>query len=254
MVTDVSFPLTGGMSRYYYNNLYLYVPAMSNLNGEISGIVFENGHFNVDGIVTLYWDTLTKQESQEDSRSMQILAQVPEESSSPDYEVSIPSSIALGSLSRTQDNVQPYEIQVSTENREGQIQVSALAEGLLKSGGNSLPFANDFGTQTFDASSENLVRSGENAVLKGNITIRAEDAAAAEPGKLLRGRLRLRSAAGRMAGRIRMPRRIPEDPSERSAAGYPVTWRTVCTPLREPWSRQDRQTYSMLQRRHQPIR
>ncbi len=184
VVTDVSFPLTGGMSRYYYKNLYLYVPAMSNLNGEISGIVFENGHFNVDGIVTLYWDTLTKQEPQEDSRSMQISAQVQEESSSPDYEVSIPSSIALGSLSRTQDNVQPYEIRVSTENREGQIQVSAPAEGLLESGGNSLAFANDFGTQTFDASSENLVRSGENAVLKGNITIRAEDAAAAEPGKL----------------------------------------------------------------------
>ena len=45
VVTDVSFPLTGGMSRYYYKNLYLYVPAMSNLNGEISGIVFEKRTF-----------------------------------------------------------------------------------------------------------------------------------------------------------------------------------------------------------------
>ena len=45
VVTDVSVPLTGDISRYYYNNVYIYVPAMSNLNGEISGIYFENGRF-----------------------------------------------------------------------------------------------------------------------------------------------------------------------------------------------------------------
>lgn len=59
VVTDVSFPLTGALSQYYYNNTYIYVPAMSNLNGEISGIYFENGRFSVKTIVTMYWDTLT---------------------------------------------------------------------------------------------------------------------------------------------------------------------------------------------------
>ena len=38
VVTQVSVPLPGELSRYYYNNVYIYVPAMGNLNGEISGI------------------------------------------------------------------------------------------------------------------------------------------------------------------------------------------------------------------------
>ena len=33
---------------------------MSNLNGEMSGITFENGKFNIDSTLTLYWDTLNK--------------------------------------------------------------------------------------------------------------------------------------------------------------------------------------------------
>lgn len=36
------------------------VPAMSNLNGEISGLYFENGRFHVDMVITMYWDTLKK--------------------------------------------------------------------------------------------------------------------------------------------------------------------------------------------------
>jgi hypothetical protein len=32
---------------------------MRNLNGEMSGIVFDNGKFNVDAFVTLYWDSMT---------------------------------------------------------------------------------------------------------------------------------------------------------------------------------------------------
>lgn len=59
VVTKVDMPLSG-LSQYYYANGYLYVPAMSNLNGEISGIHFENGRFNVDMIITMYWDTLEK--------------------------------------------------------------------------------------------------------------------------------------------------------------------------------------------------
>ena len=60
VVTGVTYPLSG-LSQYYYTNTSLYVPAMSNLNGEINGIYFENGRFSVDTIATVYWDTLTKQ-------------------------------------------------------------------------------------------------------------------------------------------------------------------------------------------------
>ena len=80
VVTDVSVPLTGGISQYYYNNVYIYVPAMSNLNGEISGIYFENGRFSVKSIITMYWDTLTEQSGGKD---MEISAEVAEETSSP---------------------------------------------------------------------------------------------------------------------------------------------------------------------------
>ncbi|MDR1060522.1 MAG: FMN-binding protein, partial [Clostridiales bacterium] len=53
----VAFPLKG-LSATYATSTYLYVPAMKNLNGEISGIVFDNGKFSVDSFVKLYWDTL----------------------------------------------------------------------------------------------------------------------------------------------------------------------------------------------------
>jgi heme-binding NEAT domain protein/uncharacterized protein with FMN-binding domain len=58
---QVSFPLIG-LSAAYSTNTYLYVPAMKNLNGEISGIMFDNGKFSVDSFVTVYWDTLTEKE------------------------------------------------------------------------------------------------------------------------------------------------------------------------------------------------
>lgn len=70
VVTDVSFPLQG-LSTYYYTNTYLYVPAMSNLNGEISGIMFDQGKFNIKTIVTMYWDTLALK-SAEGSQDMKF--------------------------------------------------------------------------------------------------------------------------------------------------------------------------------------
>jgi hypothetical protein len=59
--SQVAFPLAG-LSAEYATNTYLYVPAMKELNGELSGIVFDNGRFNVDSFVTVYWDTLTKKD------------------------------------------------------------------------------------------------------------------------------------------------------------------------------------------------
>lgn len=58
MVTDITVPLDG-VRQTYINNVYLYVEAMKNLNGEVSGVYFDNGKFNINSTITLYWDTLT---------------------------------------------------------------------------------------------------------------------------------------------------------------------------------------------------
>lgn len=188
VVTDVSFPLTG-LSQYYYNNTYIYVPAMSNLNGEISGILFENGRFSVKTIVTMYWDTLKKQETGTDGdesteeKDMEISADIGEETSSPSCIVSVPSSLSMGKLTPVSDNIQEYEIRVSTENRNGTVTVSAPEGGLLYSGDNELAFANDFGTQSFQADgTESKGSDSEETALYGRIIISGKDVGAAAPG------------------------------------------------------------------------
>ena len=57
VVTDITVPLDG-ISQTYVNNVYLYVEAMKNLNGEVSGVYFDAGKFNINSTITLYWDTL----------------------------------------------------------------------------------------------------------------------------------------------------------------------------------------------------
>ena len=57
VVTDITVPLDG-INQTYVNNVYLYVEAMKNLNGEVSGVNFDAGKFNINSTITLYWDTL----------------------------------------------------------------------------------------------------------------------------------------------------------------------------------------------------
>ena len=59
VVTEVTVPLDE-MRQTYLNNLYLYVDVMKKLDGEVSGIVFDKGKFNINSTFTLYWDTLKK--------------------------------------------------------------------------------------------------------------------------------------------------------------------------------------------------
>ena len=59
VVTDITVPLDG-VRQTYVNNVYLYVEAMKNLDGEVSGVLFDKGKFNIDSTITLYWDTLSK--------------------------------------------------------------------------------------------------------------------------------------------------------------------------------------------------
>lgn len=183
VVTDVTFPLAG-LSQYYYNNTRIYVPAMSNLNGEISGIYFENGQFSVKTIVTMYWDTLTKHnEGNAGQQSMEVTASVAEQTSEPSGMIQIPSSLSMGKLTTAADNVQPYEIRVSSGDQDETVTVSAPEGGDLYSGENELAFSNDFGTQTAgDAGTAKAVNTGAEAALYGNITIKGADVAAAEPG------------------------------------------------------------------------
>lgn len=62
VVTDITVPLDG-VRQTYINNVYLYVEAMKNLDGEVSGVVFDKGKFNINSTITLYWDTLSKFEN-----------------------------------------------------------------------------------------------------------------------------------------------------------------------------------------------
>ena len=186
VVTDVSFPLTGALSQYYYNNTYIYVPAMSNLNGEISGIYFENGRFSVKTIVTMYWDTLTARAQTPETpdatqESMDVTASVAQETSAPSYQVTVPSSLDMGALSRTDDNVQEYDITVSSQDKVGTVTVTAPEGGLLYADSHSLAFSNDFGTQSFQAE-ETRDAGADEVVLGGRITIAGADVAAAAPG------------------------------------------------------------------------
>lgn len=183
VVTDVTFPLTG-LSQYYYNNTCIYVPAMSGLNGEINGIYFENGKFNVKTIVTIYWDTLTKHEdSEKNQQSMEVSAHVDEQTSKPSSMIQIPTSLSMGKLKSDVDNVQPYEIRVSIDDPEEMVTVSTQKGGVLYSGQEELPFANDFGAQTVGGTE--TVRTTDietETVLNGNITIKGKDVAEATPG------------------------------------------------------------------------
>ncbi len=60
VVTKVSFPLEGNYSIIYNTNAKMYVPAMKALNGNISGVQFENGKFNTDCFVKVYWDGIER--------------------------------------------------------------------------------------------------------------------------------------------------------------------------------------------------
>ena len=57
--TWISFPMNGAPQAIYYTNMYLYVPAMNNLNGESFGVSFDHGRFSTDICCKVYWDTLS---------------------------------------------------------------------------------------------------------------------------------------------------------------------------------------------------
>lgn len=68
VVSKVSFPLEGGFAAIYNTNVSIYVPAMKNLNGTVSGMDFVNGQFSADSFVKVYWDSIKKTGDIDDSR------------------------------------------------------------------------------------------------------------------------------------------------------------------------------------------
>ena len=114
-------------------------------------------------------------EPAEETQDMQISADVEEVVSTPDYTITVPSTVALGTLSTEEDNSLPYTVDVAASNLNGTLSVSAPETGNLTSGDNTLAFANSFGTQ-------NVTADTENGKLSGAISVSASDVAAAAAG------------------------------------------------------------------------
>lgn len=175
VVTDVTFPLCD-ISGTYYANSTIYVPAMSNLNGPVAGVIFENGKFSVDNIITVYWNTLKNAQTASDSeKNMEITATIEETLDTPNYSVVIPAAVSMGNVSKKSDSEQPYKITVNTADKKGAITVTAPEEGELKNGKKVLKFTNDFGKQTILLGNSQKARSASGNQLSGVIKISAED-------------------------------------------------------------------------------
>ena len=114
-------------------------------------------------------------EPAEETQDMEITANVEEVVSAPDYTVTVPSTVALGTLKTEEDNSLPYTVDVAASNLNGTLSVSAPETGNLTSGDNTLAFANSFGTQ-------NVTADTENGKLSGAISVSASDVAAAAAG------------------------------------------------------------------------
>ena len=105
------------------------------------------------------------------TQAMKISGSV--EKNAPTYSVTIPESVALGTISRTEDTTVDFNVEVVANNFDGdEVKVVAASTGSLTSDSNSLAFTNDFGTQT----------ASESKTLKGSIKVKAADAAAAKAG------------------------------------------------------------------------
>lgn len=113
----------------------------------------------------------------EDTQDMQISADVEEVVSAPSYTVTVPGSVAMGTLSAEEgaNNSLGYNVDVKAENLNGTLSISAPDTGNLTNGDSTLAFSNSFGTQTVNADTEGTQ-------LSGAINVAASDVAAAAAG------------------------------------------------------------------------
>lgn len=95
-----------------------------------------------------------------DTQDMQITANVEESVSAPDYSVTVPSAVSMGTLSADEDNTMEYTVDLAASDLNGTVSVKAPESDSLTSGGNTLSFANSFGTQSVNADTEKTELSG----------------------------------------------------------------------------------------------
>lgn len=115
------------------------------------------------------------QEPEGNTQDMQITADVEEVISEPEYTVTVPSSVEMGTLSAEKNNVSAYPVDVKAENLNGTLTISAPESGSLTNGGSTLAFANSFGIQK-------VTEDTTGTKLSGQLTVTAEDVAAAAAG------------------------------------------------------------------------
>lgn len=111
----------------------------------------------------------------EETKSMEITADVEAAVSQPSYTVTVPGSLGMGKLSAETDNKQSYNVEVAASDLNGTLSVAAPGEGSLSSGDNQLAFTNSFGTQT-------VTEDTEGTSLAGEIGVSAAEVAAAAAG------------------------------------------------------------------------
>ena len=109
--------------------------------------------------------------SESEMKSAEVTADVAAPAAT--YAVTIPESVAMGTLSATDDNAKEYTVSVTAEKLgSGKVEITTNAAGELKSEENTLAFANNFGTQS----------TSETAELTGTISVKAADVAKAAAG------------------------------------------------------------------------
>ncbi len=105
------------------------------------------------------------------TQSAEVTAEVA--AAAPTYDVTIPTSVALGTLSAETDSTKDFTVNVTAKNLgTGKVEVTTAKTGKLTSGSNELAFANSFGTQS----------TSESADLTGTISVKATDVAQAAAG------------------------------------------------------------------------
>lgn len=153
--------------------LTLPAAAIDSLDDGISLSVYVNSvMMSTQGFVLKGTDlTYVPAPTETSSSSTELTATV--EKNQPSYTVTVPSTVALGTLSKTEDTSKEFSVEVAAENFDGdKVEVVAAAKGELTSGANTLAFANSFGTQT----------ATDSATLTGTITVDADDVASAKAG------------------------------------------------------------------------
>ena len=111
----------------------------------------------------------------QNTQDMEITADVAEAVSEPEYTVTVPESVAMGTLSAEKANVSDYSVDVTADNLNGTLTISTPESGTLTSGDNTLAFTNSFGSQ-------DVTKDANGTKLSGQLTVTAENVAAAAAG------------------------------------------------------------------------